>query len=193
VVDPQISTAFRPYLTPGERVVWTGRPAGGLLLTGNDWLLVPFSLVWSVAALYGTSSLLLSKPTFMSVVFGTVFGLTALFFVAGRFVVDAWVRSRTVYAVTTSRALEIRAAVSPKLMTAPIGGSVILRQGRGGRGTLTFQRTASDGAFGNILGRRGSWQFWLPGITDNVSFLAIEDPMEAYRFASAAPTQQWER
>jgi hypothetical protein len=187
VVDPQISTAFRPYLTPGERVVWTGRPASGLLLTGNDWLLAPFSLVWSVVAFYAVGAIFLAAPTIASVFFGTVFGLAALFFVAGRFVIDAWVRSRTLYALTTSRALEIRAAVHPKLMTAPIGGSVILRKGRGGRGTLTFQRTASDGAFSNIFGRRGSWQFWLPGITDNVSFLAIEDPMEAYRFASAAP------
>ncbi|THD61681.1 hypothetical protein [Phenylobacterium sp.] len=187
MVDPQISTAFRPYLAPGERVVWTGRPAGGLLLTGNDWFLVPFSLAWSVMALYSLSSLLLSKPTLMSLVFGTVFGLAALFFVAGRFVTDAWIRSRTVYAVTTTRALEIRAAFTQKLITAPVGGSVILKHGRAGRGTLTFQRAGGDGGFSAIFGRRGNWQLWLPGVTDNVSFLAIDDPMEAYRFASAAP------
>lgn len=187
MVDPQISTAFRPYLTLGERVVWTGRPVGGLLLTGNDWLLVPFSLAWSVLALYGTSSVVLSKPSLMSIVFGTVFGLAALFFVAGRFGVDAWVRSRTVYAVTTHRALEIRAVFTQKLITAPVGGAVILKHGRGGRGTLTFQRGAYGGGLSSIFGRRGSWQFWLPGVTDNVSFLAIEDPMEAYRLATAAP------
>jgi hypothetical protein len=187
VVDPQISTAFRPFLGPGERVVWTGRPVSGLFLTGNDWLLIPFSVAWSAMALYGTSSLVLSRPTLMSVVFGTVFGLAAVFFVAGRFVIDAWIRSRTLYAVTTRRALEIRATFTQKLITAPIGGSVILKDSRRGRGTLTFQRAGEGGGFSAIFGRRGNWQLWLPGVTDNVSFLAIEDPMEAYRFASAAP------
>jgi len=168
-------------------MVWTGRPAGGLLLTGADWVLIPLSLIWSVVALYAVGAAFFSGTTIISLVLGTVFGLATLFVVAGRFAIDAWIRSRTVYALTTRRALQIRATLSPKLLTAPIGGAVDLREERGGRGTLTFGRPPDLGAFVAAFGRRGGWQLWLPGVTDNVSFLAIEEPMEAYRFASATP------
>lgn len=187
MVDPQISTAFRPHLLPDERVVWTGRPVAGLFLTANDWLLIPFSLLWSVIALYALGSIFLSGLSPVSVVLATMFGLTALFFLGGRFVIDAWIRSRTLYAVTTRRALEIRAVFTQKLLTAPLAGGVDLRPGRGGRGTLSFGMASDVGAFNAAFGRRGNWQFWLPGVTNHVCFLAVADPGEAHRFASATP------
>jgi hypothetical protein len=172
---------------PDERVVWTGRPVAGLFLTANDWLLIPFSLLWSVIALYALGSIFLSGLSPVSVVLATMFGLTALFFLGGRFVIDAWIRSRTLYAVTTRRALEIRAVFTQKLLTAPLAGGVDLRPGRGGRGTLSFGMASDVGAFNAAFGRRGNWQFWLPGVTNHVCFLAVADPGEAHRFASATP------
>ena len=187
MVEPQISTVFRPHLLPDERVVWTGRPVRGLLLTENDWLLIPLSVLWAAVALYAMGGVFFSGATLISLLIGAAFGLATLFVVAGRFAVDAWIRSRTVYALSTRRALEIRAALIPKLLTAPLGGAVDLREGRGGRGTLTFQRPPDLGAFAAAFRRRGSWQFLLPGVADHVRVLAIEDPMEAYRLASATP------
>ncbi len=186
MVDPQISTAFRPHLFPEERVVWTGRPVAGLYLTRNDWLLIPFGVLWSVIALYAVGGIFVSGLTPLSVLLATMFGLTALFFLGGRLIIDAWIRSRTSYAVTTRRALEIRAVFSQKLLTAPIGAAVDLSRGRSGRGTISFGMAADLGVFA-AFGRPGNWQFWLPGVTNHVCFVAVADPDEAYRFASATP------
>ena len=37
---------FTNRLLKGEKIVWSGQPSQGLLLTGQDWLLIPFSLLW---------------------------------------------------------------------------------------------------------------------------------------------------
>ena len=37
---------FKDRLLPGERILWTGRPGQGLMLTRNDMFLIPLSLMW---------------------------------------------------------------------------------------------------------------------------------------------------
>ncbi len=41
-----IDAGFTPRLERGERLLWTGQPAQGLLLTAANGFLIPFSLVW---------------------------------------------------------------------------------------------------------------------------------------------------
>ena len=38
--------AFLGLLLKGERMVWWGQPAQGLLFTSKDWFMVPFSLMF---------------------------------------------------------------------------------------------------------------------------------------------------
>jgi hypothetical protein len=95
-------------LIDGETVVWSGRPAQGLLFTSRDWLLIPFSFIWcGFAIFWETSVLQTNAPLFMKL-FGAAFVLIGLYFVAGRFLLDAWVRSGTQYAVTRKRVLIAR-------------------------------------------------------------------------------------
>ena len=96
----------RGLVIDGETVVWSGRPAQGLLFTSRDWLLIPFSLIWCGFSIFWETTVLSlpTAPLFMKL-FGAAFVLMGLYFVAGRFLLDAWVRSGTQYAITNNRVL----------------------------------------------------------------------------------------
>ncbi|HWD68284.1 MAG TPA: hypothetical protein VG227_10020, partial [Caulobacteraceae bacterium] len=40
------SSEFNGRLSSGERLVWTGAPQRGLMLTGRDAFLIPFGIFW---------------------------------------------------------------------------------------------------------------------------------------------------
>jgi len=100
-------------LLTGERMVWSGRPAQGLLFTGRDWLLVPFSLLWGGFAIFWEAGVLgfwetNAKPHpiswFMSL-WGIPFIVMGQYFIWGRFAWDAWLKRHTFYAITNRRVL----------------------------------------------------------------------------------------
>jgi hypothetical protein len=189
VIEPQIADAFRPYLKPGERIVWTGQPQRGLLFTPRDLFLVPFSVVWlGFVAFWETSVVHMSAPLFFKV-WGALFLAVGLFFLVGRFALDAWVRARTVYAMTNERALILRWVMGSRLLSANLFGSVRLSRSGETRGTLEFTRLTDDwvGKGLSLLGRRQDLTIWTPSLSNRVQFLGIDDVMEAYRFATAAP------
>jgi hypothetical protein len=63
-------------LIEGETVVWSGRPAQGLLFTSRDWLLIPLSLLWRGFTIFweATALSLATAPLFMKL-FGAAFVL----------------------------------------------------------------------------------------------------------------------
>ena len=191
VIDPQIASQFRPFLLAGEHVTWTGRPARGFRLYANDIFLVPFSLMWGGFAVFWELSVLgQGGPSFFSA-WGVPFVVIGFYIVFGRFVVDAWIRGRTVYALTNQRALLLRRLTGEKLLTSRLGASVMER-GRNGAGTLRFGGVPGAGAGGwkqqvNFMtGRRGmGWDIWTPALNDRVEFLGIDDVMTPYRLAGA--------
>jgi hypothetical protein len=183
LVDQKIAAEFQPYLGSGERILWTERPARGISLRPADLFLIPFSMMWlGFAGFWEWSVVRMGADPFM-LVFGAAFFLFGFAVMVGRFFADAWIRSRTIYALTGHRALVLRRAWSERLLTERLPAKVTLqRNGRGG-GSLVFGGGAwspFDFASGMCAG------FWVPSLADRVQFIGLPDVMEPYRLATGA-------
>jgi len=188
-MDSDLDGEIRTYLQSGERVCWTGRPAQGVRLASRDIYLIPFSLLWGGFAIFWESTALLTRtsggagaPVFFDL-WGIPFVCVGLYMIAGRFFVDAWVRSRTVYAVTDSRALLLRRLWSDRLIAAKLDGNVELKRESGGRGTLEFGAQVAT-----FFNRGNSWGMWTPALGNTVSFIGVSDVMTVYKLVGAQPS-----
>ena len=145
---------FQRYLAPHESVRWTGKPAQGLLFRASDALMVPFTLLWCGFAIFWEAGASASGLTMFSL-WGVPFVLVGLYMVVGRFFYDAWLRSRTSYALTDRRALILSGAFEQKLTSVELSTLTELhyKPGSGGQGTIVFGPEAPLPA-GMTFGRR---------------------------------------
>lgn len=105
-------------LLPEERVEWTGRPNPSVIFHSEDWLVIPFSLMWGGFAIFwllGASGIWSmwsnrSDATFQwfGVVWGTPFVLVGQYLIWGRFVYRRWEKHRTYYVLTPKRAMILK-------------------------------------------------------------------------------------
>jgi hypothetical protein len=188
-----MASQFQPYLRAGERIVWTGRPAAGVRLSGRDVYLIPFSLLWGGFAVFWEASVLgigfrlpaeqASVPLSMAL-FGAVFVAVGLFMIFGRFLVDAWIRGRTIYALTDSRALLLRRLGGEKLITASLGNPSLSRRSSD-RGDIKFGGRED---FASVFMNPGrSWSMWIPSLSDRVEFISIGQVTAVYKLATRTP------
>jgi hypothetical protein len=96
---------IRPYLEPAERLLWSGHPRRGLLFRTADIGMVPFSLLWGGFAIFWTYSALREGAPWPFVLPAAASVLIGLNFIAGRFLVEAKQRERTLYGVTSERVI----------------------------------------------------------------------------------------
>ena len=68
-------------------MLWSGRPGQGIVFTGRDVFLVPFSLVWCGFAIFWETSVSRTQAPGFFLVWGAMFVTLGLYFVAGRFLV----------------------------------------------------------------------------------------------------------
>ena len=174
------SDSFAGRLLTGERILWTGQPAAGLLFTSRDIFLVPFSLAWlgivvsSFGAMFGHGvNFEAAGPMF--VIFPAVFLCVGLYFVFGRFAVDAWLRSSTRYAVTDRRILITRSGPFSSFTALGLDRlpDTRLTERAGGRGTIVF------GSQMSFFGNR-SFGLWSPALDSTPQFLAIENVRDVF-------------
>src|SRR5215831_1678590 len=89
---------------PGERLIWCDRPPQGIRFHWLDIYLVPFSLLWGGGVLTIECMLIYNKQPGAALV-TLPFAVYGLFFMFGRFFVDAALRRRMFYALTNERIL----------------------------------------------------------------------------------------
>jgi hypothetical protein len=171
-----VGEAFQGRLLNGERVVWEGRPAGGLLLTARDTFLIPFSLLWCGFAVFWEFSAVSQRngPGFF-LLFGLFFVLVGLYFVIGRFFVDAWVRGNTIYAITNQRVLILRSGPFSRFTSLAINRlpELSLEERADGRGTIRFQPQQA------VWSNR-NWSGWTPALDPTPQFLAVADARNVF-------------
>jgi hypothetical protein len=97
----------RSHLDSGEKLLWAGRPAQGIVLRRQDWHLIPFSVVWFSVAVFAFWQTLTKtpEPFALSVAAGLLFIGIGIYWLIGRFFADRWYRSRLIYGVTDRRAI----------------------------------------------------------------------------------------
>src|SRR5689334_22188873 len=52
MIDFNIQNELQPVLSAGEKLIWTGRPKGGIVFRSSDAVMIPFSLVWASLVLF---------------------------------------------------------------------------------------------------------------------------------------------
>ncbi len=127
-------------LNPDETLLWSGHPQKGVMFQASDLLFIPFSLIWGGFAIFWESMAIASHTPFIFKLWGIPFVLIGLYMIVGRFFVDAAVRAKTVYAVTSQRVLIITQIRGRQVQTLPLKQLPVLSLNeRGdGSGTVTF-------------------------------------------------------
>ena len=96
---------LRPHLNSGEKLLWAGRPAQGIVLTRQDWYLIPFGAVWLGAAVHWPVSTAKKTPEPLALFLDLLPIGIGICIVSGRLFADLWYRSRLIYGVTDRRAI----------------------------------------------------------------------------------------
>jgi hypothetical protein len=173
-------SSIESELNSGERLLWKGRPRGGIRFRGVDLFLIPFSLIWTgfvffaaFAAFNQPAERSAAAPALIPLI---VFILVGLYILVGRFFVDAMMRARTEYALTSRRAIIVSGFFSRNVKTVDLQTipEILLSEKSDHSGTITFGATP----FGGWM-QRNPWSF---GSSSGVpAFEMIEDVRSVYR------------
>ena len=141
-----MSNAWAPYLDPGERILWEGRPDTRLfLLRKQDTFLIPFSLVWGGFAIFWNVGVWTGGAPFFFSIFGLPFLIVGAYVTIGRFFHDQLRRRGTVYALSTKRAFIARSSFGRSLIEKRITQETSFEFQPGPRATLTFHPQPFNG------------------------------------------------
>lgn len=113
---------------------------------------------------------------------GGLYAVMGCYFIFGRFLADAWVRSRIVYALTDRRALVLRRLFGERLsavsLTHSPGLSLTLR---GTRGDVDFEPSRTSFFRGSNV--------WMPSLDGATRFIGIDDAADVFRLAQRGAGQ----
>lgn len=157
-----IPESVRQQLDPGEQVVWSGQPRQGVIVRGSDVFLIPFSFLWCGFAVFWLISVIRAEAPIFFILWGVPFVLIGIYFVIGRFIVEARQRASTSYALTTERVLIVSGFLSKKVKSLNLKtlNDLSLTENGNGYGTVIFGAQNPMGAmFGSFAGWPGMAQF----------------------------------
>jgi hypothetical protein len=103
--------AFSSELQPEETIQWSGQPNVSIIFHREDWLAIPFSLMWGGFSIFWMIAVSIgqNKPDhsfgFFGIIWGTPFVVVGQYLIWGRFIHQRWKKKRTYYALTNRRAL----------------------------------------------------------------------------------------
>jgi len=187
-IDQPSYAAVQPELTPGETVLWAGQPNPSILFHKEDTFLIPFSLLWGGFAIFwelGVSGFgpwgHSGKQWIFGMMWGIPFVVVGQYFIWGRFLVMAWKKRRTYYAVTNRRVIVVQNGFTRKVASAFIDTLPVLikENARRGMGSLLFAQPLP------VWSRNRGWGVWdSMSIGDAPEFRDIDGVDDVYRLIS---------
>jgi hypothetical protein len=189
-IDSHGLAAIKPALLDGENVLWTGRPDPSIVFHAQDTFMIPFSLLWGTFAVFWEAGVTgfwgqfahPRGPSLFMILWGIPFVAIGQYMIWGRFILAAWKKKRTFYAVTNRRVLVVQDAwkhltASAYIDTLP---GITFQSRLGGFGTIRFGPSVDIFS----RGRRG-WKAWdTMAIEDVPVFVDIPDADSVYRLVS---------
>ena len=155
-MDLEAQQEINRQLGSTERIRWVGRPKTGLTFQALDIFPTLFGMFWLAVIVPGFLGAWRSEdgPPF-PILFMVPFLLVGLYLVIGRFVFDAWRRSRTFYGLTEQRVIILSGWFSTSIKSIPIKSlpDLSLKEKSNGSGTIIF----GTGRFGSEIYARIYW------------------------------------
>jgi hypothetical protein len=174
-MSDSFTSSIARELTSDERLLWQGRPRGGIRLRGSDFFLIPFSLLWGGFAIVWESAALFVIPkndaaAWLFPLFGIPFVLFGLYFIFGRFIVDKKIRDGSEYAVTNRRAIIVSGFFTRKVRSINLQSTpeITLAERADKSGTIAFG-TAQP------FGWCAQSNLWFPGTSSQAAFEMVEN------------------
>jgi hypothetical protein len=161
-------------LYSNEVLLWSGQPSSGIRFRASDLFVIPFSLLWGGFACFWEGSVISHGISFFAL-WGIPFVLVGNYMVWGRFLVDAWQRSNSFYAVTNQRIIIISGLLNRKVKSLNLNTlfDISMDQKSDGSGTITF---GPSQPFSRVY--IASW----PGVDHSTpSFEMIAEVKEVYK------------
>lgn len=174
-MDMHVSQRLQSELSAGEKLLWSGRPDGWLLVRQSCAYQLVFALVWTGAVATMLASALGVFPGIFVMSFGAEIVpvlFLGLMFALGAAMVFRQVRKAvaafgTVYGLTDRRAIIVRPGSVSSYHADDL--SNLNRSGHDGRGSVFFRP-------GHWVGAGGK-SSWVPG----EGFVGIDDPRQVER------------
>lgn len=142
-------------LRKGERLIWSGQPRQGMYFRSDDWLLVPFSVMWGGFAIVWTLGVLTSGARWYMAAWGLPFVVIGTYLMVGRFIHDDWIRRHIRYGVTIERIIIVGGRSRRKIRSFEISRlpEVQFESFPDDTGTIELQRPArGHGKYGGSSG-----------------------------------------
>jgi hypothetical protein len=157
-------------LSSGERLLWSGKPRGGIRLRSTDAIAIPFSIMWCGFAIVWETTVTISGAPLLFKLWGIPFVIVGLYIVVGRFFVDALVRKYTFYGVTSERALITTTLFGCRRRSIGLRtlGEIALSERSDESGTITFGSVQPFSA-----------GLWFPGSKKSVPSFEMIDKVES--------------
>jgi hypothetical protein len=182
-INPEAALRIQPELTSGESVLWAGQPNPSVIFHSDDWMMIPFSLLWGGFAIFWEAGALgfwghpkHSAPGFFAL-WGIPFVVIGQYLIWGRFLYDAWIKRRTYYAVTDRRIVVLQEGRKRKISSTYISAIPRIEREDGEPGTLWFGQKNTM-----VAGRGQATRAWNRfSVGDTPVFADIDDLDSVYR------------
>ena len=128
-------------ISSSERVLWADRPKRGSVVQWSDVRLSIFGVIW--LGMLIPHILLIFKDgggPFFPKLFMVPFLLVGLYYLFGRYIHDAWLRSRTFYGLTDQRVIIISGLFGTSVRSLPMKSlpELNLKEKSNGSGSIVF-------------------------------------------------------